>query len=148
MSMVNEDVGRRVRKSHERIGIPVEYFSPSRTQQAYVAECDINNIVKRNPDILSMGSRDVPLFGEFSNLPSYHEAMNLVTEARAAFDALPSDIRTRFNNDPAEFLRFMDDDSNYEEAVRLGICQKAAEPPAPEPVAPVVEPATPARDAG
>lgn len=140
MSMMQSSgMERRVRKSADRVGYPIEVFDKSRTQQAFVEECDINNIVKRNPDVLAMGTRDRPMFGEFSNLPSYHEALNLVVEARAAFDALPSEIRTRFGNDPAAFLAFMDDDANYDEAVRLGIVQpKAADPvePSPAPTAP------------
>ena len=35
--------------------------------------------------------------------------------------ALPSDVRSRFGNNPAELLDFLNDNSNYDEAIRLGL---------------------------
>lgn len=123
---------RRVRKTFERVGVPMERFLPSKTQQSFVAECDVNNIMKRYRDVNSLpGSPVQPMYGDFSNLPSYHEALDLVVAAQGAFEALPSDLRARFNNDPGRYVDFVSDASNYEEARRLGLV-----PPKEEPVAP------------
>ena len=48
--------------------------------------------------------------------------------------ALPSRVRRRFDNDPAELMEFLADEANREEAVMLGLIEKE-EPvqPAPAP---------------
>ena len=59
---------------------------------------------------------------------------------------LPAQMRSRFNNDPAELLKFIKDPANLDEAVKLGILVKKeapkgdpVPPPAPpSPVPPVV----------
>lgn len=125
---------RRVRKSFERVGTPIEAFAKSRTQQSFVEECDVNNILKRYRDLNALPSSAVqPLFGDFSNLPSYHEAMNVVAQANQAFAALPAELRARFQNDPARYLDFVGDDSNYEEARKLGLVPPKPPAEAPEP---------------
>ena len=37
------------------------------------------------------------------------------------FDSLPSSLRERFSNDPSRLLAFVDDESNFDEAVKLGL---------------------------
>lgn len=144
MSMVDGVSGRKVRKCYERIGYPIEVFEESLTQQQYADECDVNNILKRHRDMnVNLDVGGTPMFGDFANVPSYHEAMNVVVEARTQFDALPSDVRTRFGNDPQLFFDFMQNNDNYEEAVKLGLCQRNVDPE-PVTVRVVSEPAAPA----
>lgn len=45
------------------------------------------------------------------------------------FDTLPSKLRLRFGNDPAEFLSFVEDPANDQEMIDLGLKPK---PPLPE----------------
>ena len=40
------------------------------------------------------------------------------------FDNLPSDVRNRFNNNPAQLLDFVADPENKEEAIELGLLPK------------------------
>ena len=47
-----------------------------------------------------------------------------VTEARSIFAQLPSELRKRFHNDPAELVVFMSDSANVEEAISLGLMSK------------------------
>lgn len=110
------------RKEHK--GLTCE--TPSLTQQQFKEECDINNIIARYEttglltDPLHPGTR-IPQFGDFSNVPDYLHAQTIIARTREAFEALPSKIRDRFDNDPALMLEFLQDESNREEAVKLGL---------------------------
>ena len=47
--------------------------------------------------------------------------MNIVIEAQENFSELPAHIRKRFGNDPEQFLDFVTDENNKDEAIRLGM---------------------------
>lgn len=127
----------------------------SMTEQSHKKKCDINNIMKkyRQTGELPLSSK-TPMYGDFSSGETYHEACNLIIEAKEDFMKLPSEIRKRFGNDPGKLVDFLNDPNNLEEAMDLGIIEKmdkpeasgdkpkeerAAEPPrepAPEPSGP------------
>lgn len=95
----------------------------SLTKQEFKNQVNINNILKKytkngiNPFVIAEGAK----FGDFSALPSYQDAMNVVAQANETFAQLPSNIRKRFSNDPGEFLEFFKDPNNEAEARRLGL---------------------------
>ena len=99
---------------------------PSLTQQSFADECDINNIVARYVttgvlgDPLSVPTNS-PQYGDFTSVADFHVAQTIIAEATQMFDLLPASIRKRFENDPAQLLAFMEDDSNREEAIKLGL---------------------------
>jgi phage internal scaffolding protein len=62
-------------------------------------------------------------YGDFSIVPSHQEAMSLVMAAEDHFMQLPSNIRSRFNNDPGQLLNFLGEASNREEAIKLGLIE-------------------------
>lgn len=103
--------------------------------------CDINNILKKysrngvNPFVVTQDAR----FGDYSADTSYHEAMNLVASAAEQFAALPAVLRKRFDNDPAQLLRFLGNESNRDEAIKLGLVQKLdnSDPKNKNPASPV-----------
>lgn len=111
--------------------------TPSRTHQSFAEECDINTIVRRFglTGQLPEGVR-MPSYGDFQDVPTYHEALNALRAADEAFYAMPADVRTRFANDPGLFVDFCSNVENRAEAIKLGLV-----PPDPEPVTPVVSPA-------
>lgn len=100
----------------------------SLTQQHFANEADINHIMARYErtgvlvDPLHVAMR-TPMYGEFSTSVEYQEALNMIINAQEAFDELPATVRKRFNNDPVEMLAFLEDVTNRDEAVRLGIVQ-------------------------
>lgn len=108
----------------------------SRTKQAFKDESDINNILKRYnvTGVLPDQSRAaLAHFGDFTNVPSYDEALNTVIESQAAFMQLPAVMRQRFGNDPQHLLAFLSDENNREEAIKLGFVNPPQQPvPAPE----------------
>jgi len=69
-----------------------------------------------------------PQFGDASGI-EFQTAMQTVAKANEMFDALPSKIRERFNNNAQELLIFLETEENRTEAVFLGLLKE------PEPVA-------------
>lgn len=103
-----------------------------RTKQSDKKGCDINFILDRYhktgylPDLVKKN----PRYGDFSEVPDFQNAADLVAKAEEQFAALDAKTRKRFNNDPAEMLRFANDPANLEEMYKLGM---AVRPPEPEP---------------
>lgn len=91
-------------------------------KQAFKDECDINTIVRRFgiTGQLPKGVR-MPTFGDFSEVTDFASAMNAIALANEAFDTMPAEIRTRFQNDPQKFLEFTSNDANYTEAEKMGL---------------------------
>lgn len=111
---------------------------PSRTKQEFLAECDINNILKQYSvtGMLRHVSAKAGQ-GSYQDLPDpidFQDSLHQVEAARESFMSLPSKLRARFGNDPVEFLAFCHDPSNMDEMRTLGLAN-----PAPVP-APVVKP--------
>lgn len=110
-----------------------KFTEPSATLQSFKDDADINCIIARyeNTGVLvdpSVPVSRTPNFGDFSDLPSYQEAQNVIIAAKNAFDSLSSKIRERFNNDPAayfDFVRSLQKGSEaYDEAIALGIVNR------------------------
>lgn len=115
----------------EKSGITFE--QPSRTLQSFKDDADINCIIARyeNTGVLvdpTVPVSRIPQFGDFSDMPSYQEAQNVIVAATNAFDALPSKIRERFGNNPAAYFQFVQSlkkgSDDYVEAINLGIIDK------------------------
>lgn len=108
---------------------PENNNDPSMTWQHCKDECDILQIVKK-PN-LGVNPYDVPsrkpLYGDFDSSLSFQEAQNVIIKANEQFEELPSNIRDRFRNDPVNLLKFVEDPSNYEEGVKLGIYEKVVD---------------------
>lgn len=104
----------------------------SLTQQHQKEEADINTIVKRFglTGELPQGVK-APRFGDFTEVRDYQTALNAVIEANTAFNMMPAEIRSRFNNDPEKFVEFCSDDKNRVEAEKLGLVfpKEAPAPP-------------------
>lgn len=111
----------------------IKFYQPSQTLQSFKDDADINCIIARfeNTGVLvdpSVPVSRTPQFGDFSDLPSYQEAQNVIVAANNAFNSLSSKIRERFGNDPAAYFDFVqslkEGSEDYAEAVRLGIIDK------------------------
>lgn len=111
----------------------------SRTIQSAAEECDINTIVRRFgltgqlPENLNM-----PQSGDFQNVPDFHGAMQIVRQAEEEFARVPAHIRARFVNDPQRLMSFLEDESNRDEAVKLGLVKPPEPIPLSVPPAPTV----------
>ena len=99
---------------------------PSLAQQHHKDECDINNILRQfNITGLLPESPLSPRYGDFTGIGYYHTALNRVIAAQDEFDALPAQIRARFDNDPAQLIEFLENSDNRPEAEELGLVERA-----------------------
>ena len=114
----------------------------SKTKQSFKDECDINRIMARYQatGLLDFTQKREARYADVSGL-DYQEAANLVAGAQSMFNDLPSTLRERFSNDPAQLLAFLDDQANLQEAIALGLVNPRSSPgePAAAPVAPQQE---------
>lgn len=96
---------------------------PSLTKQSDLKDCDINSIFKKYertgqlPDLIVKNGR----YGDFTSVPDYQEALNIIQTASEQFNALSVEIRNRFANDPAQFLAFATDSRNMDELEKMGL---------------------------
>lgn len=91
----------------ERRRVQLDAGGESMTRQEFKDECDINTIVRRFgvTGQLPVDTR-IPLNADFTAAMDFRESMQAMVEARESFDSLPSSIRARFHNDPAEFVDY------------------------------------------
>lgn len=103
------------------------FTRPSRTQQSFRDECDINSILRQFnvTGQLPVGSVQ-PQYGDFSGITDYQSALNAVMAAQDSFLALPAKVRARFDNDPALFVEFASDEANKDEMKALGLFREEA----------------------
>ena len=111
----------------------IKFDQPSQTLQSFKDDADINCIIARfeNTGVLvdpTVPVSRTPQFGDFSAMPSYQEAQNVIVAANNAFNDLSAKIRERFGNDPAAYFQFVqslkEGSDDYAEAIRLGIIDK------------------------
>lgn len=118
-------------------------FEPgsTRTRGEFVHESDINRLVERfrdtgsfyDPLTVAKSGKNKPFFGDFTQIPDYQTALNIVIEAEQNFAALPSKVRERFKNDPAELVAFVRDEKNRDEAIELGLLPRPVDNPSRPP---------------
>ena len=95
--------------------------------QSAEEEANINTIVRRfNLTGELPNDFRMPQSGDFTGVPDFHTAMNLVVKAQEEFLKVPAQVRARFGNDPQAFMAFLEDDANREEAKRLGLLRAEA----------------------
>ncbi|UOF81663.1 scaffold protein [Microviridae sp.] len=98
------------------------------TKQSFKEEVDVNKIIEKaaRGQVVPGQLRD-PIYEDFSSMPSYQEALNLVLRAEEQFAGLDAKLRSRFGNDPSQFLAFMEDPKNVEEHISLGLATRRKE---------------------
>lgn len=118
-------------------------------KQSFKAECDINTIMAKfiQTGVLDFVAKHEGRYGDCTGL-DFQVAQQIIADASSMFQDLPAQVRARFENDPAQFLEFMEDPNSREEARELGLLRpEAAEdtPPkgkAPKAPDPIVDPSS------
>lgn len=100
-----------------------------RVEQSHKDEVDINNIVKRHGMDLIAKTAALQQFS-FDDNPNndFQETMNAILKAQDSFSSISSEIRKRFDNDPAKFMDFIHNPDNNDELVEMGLAQRLPEP--------------------
>lgn len=111
----------------------IVFTEPSATLQSFKDDADINCIIARYENTGVLVDPTVPVsrtpdYGDFSEMPDFQTAQNVIVAANNAFNALSSKIRERFGNDPAAYFDFVqslkEGSDDYDEAIRLGIINR------------------------
>lgn len=108
----------------------IEFTEPSMTEQHFKDECDINNIVARYEatGVMPSGSAE-PLFGDFEKFPTdLLSSRKFFDEAESRFMELPANVRKEFNNSPLELLAALQDSSNRQRFIDLGLIAPPIQP--------------------
>ncbi len=97
-------------------------------KQSFKDECDINNIMAKyqKTGAIDHFSKHAPRY-EFASSNDFAESMRIVTKAQEMFAELPSSIRSKFNNEPEQFLEFVQNPDNLSEMETLGLTTKRPE---------------------
>ena len=106
---------------HPRKGI--KFVGRSMTEQAHKEECDIHNIMGKyeREGILSHVSKYKGTYSDMVDAPDFQEMQNTIAEAKSMFETVPSRIREQFQNDPGQFLQFMQDEKNVDAIEEMGL---------------------------
>lgn len=100
---------------------------PSLTRQDMAADCDINVIMERNPNVGVLPHiAGEPYYADFTSMPStLQEGIHLLSEAQEAFMTLPAKVRREFDNDPATFVDYASDAKNLDRMREWGLAPPA-----------------------
>jgi len=129
------------------IDVEVVNDDPTLCQQQHAADADINNIMRKyeSQGILPELILQDPKYGDFSDVPSYQEACNIVRMANEQFLGLSAEVRDRFNT-PEKFLEFCQNPANQREMIQMGLATEKMKPEAPKAAeAPIVPASVPAK---
>jgi phage internal scaffolding protein len=98
-----------------------------RTKQSMKDECDVNRIISNytKTGLLTPVTQDPGIYVDVSEVGDYKEALAQIDLAEGMFNQLPSTIRAKFKNDPAEFLDYASDETNVEEMINMGLLPDA-----------------------
>lgn len=102
--------------------VSITFKKPSKTKQQFKNIANINNLVNQ---YLSSGEHQhlnprPPQYG-YASGKDFLESLVIVDDAKQMFAALPSNIRSQFDNDPASFLDFTADPANRTAMAEMGL---------------------------
>lgn len=102
------------------------------TEQSHKDEVNINNIVRKHGiDMIQKTAmlRTPEMQWDDVTGNDFQEAMLKVTKAQQTFEQLPSKIRKEFDNNPAQFMDFVQNPENLPRMVELGLANAKVETP-------------------
>nr|UXQ88008.1 MAG: internal scaffolding protein [Microvirus sp.] len=94
-----------------------------RTEQAHKTDVDIHHIMKqyKKTGVLTHVNQHQGTYGDYAEAPDYSQAQNIIADAKSLFESVPSHIRSDMNNDPQQFVNFMQNPKNREEIEAYGL---------------------------
>lgn len=103
--------------------VTLECKDVSLADESQQSATDINNIMRKykKTGVITHITNAIPQFGDVSQIGDYQSCLERVRHAEQLFSELPARTREKFQNDPAQFLSFMDNENNLEEAIKLGL---------------------------
>lgn len=125
---LNEVITRWSRRKNNSLRVQQDFeFCPTLAEQHTAHLSDINYLIEKfKPDELQAyiqartQHRTEILGHDFSREPNLQESKNIIYESKKAYSELPEEITNQFSNH-LEFLKFIDNPSNAEKMVKLGL---------------------------
>lgn len=113
-----------------RVACSFETTGESMTQEHFREETEILNIIRRHDrnGVIDHINKGTAIYGDFSEITDYRDMIHKLREADSAFAQVPSDIRKRFENDPAKFFNFVTDQNNHAQLKQMGLVMTKPEP--------------------
>jgi phage internal scaffolding protein len=102
---------------------PFNTVGESLTQEQFAEECKINNILRSHDQngVINHIHRGNAIYGDFSNITDFSDALDQIKEAQSEFMNIPSEIREKFKNDAGEFFKFASNSENLDELRKMGL---------------------------
>ena len=96
---------------------------PSKTQQQYKEQCDVNNILAKYQKTgqVTHIAKTKGNYIDLTGVQSYQESMNTIIKAQNAFMQLPATVRKELGNDPQQLITLLSDEKQKEKAEKLGL---------------------------
>jgi phage internal scaffolding protein len=100
-----------------------ETTGDSMTQQHFAEESEINNILRSHDrnGVIEHIHRGNAIYGDFSNITDFSDALHQIKEAQQEFLNIPSEIREKFQNDAGQFFKFASNPDNLQELRDMGL---------------------------
>ncbi len=116
----------------KRKAVKLKMYGKSVTKQSFKDDCDINLIMAKfvKTGVLDHQRTHGAEYG-FASSDDFRDSMEIISKAQTMFEELPSHLRNQFDNDPAEFLDFVQDPENLAEMQEMGLATKTLNTPEP-----------------
>lgn len=120
------------RKHGKRKPVKLKMYGKTVTKQSFKDDCDINLIMAKfiKTGVLDHLREHGAEYG-FASSDDFRASMEIISKAESMFEELPSQIRTQFDNDPATFLDFVQDENNIPKMQEMGLAIKTPKQPQP-----------------
>ncbi len=115
-NLVSTDKRKNITREQILALRPAKLYEDGRTLQCHKDECDISKIMARFQvnGTISHVNKYEGVYADFSDF-DFSEQTQMLTKGREIFDALPSEVRDEFRQDPQAFFNFVNDPANAED---------------------------------
>ncbi len=122
----HEEIMSRATKLRKRVCI--DKMDPSKTDQSFKNEVNINNIIDRykKTGLLPNFKERIPLFGD-ENTTTLYDAFQAVSNAQELFLELPVAIRKEMGHDPKNLESYLSNPENAETLLEYGLTEAKIE---------------------
>ncbi len=110
------------RNMFDRQAVRISFPKTGRTEQSHKRACDINSIMAKfqKTGAIEHLAKHPPKYGDVSGA-DFTAAQVLVAQHKSVFEELPSQIRSYFENDAANYLNFVVDPANADFLEKEGL---------------------------
>jgi phage internal scaffolding protein len=114
----------KVIRNRVKLVFTQEDYDNCLVEQSHKENVNINNIIKKHGvELLSKIAALQEIQFDDVTGNDFQESMNAILKAKETFEKVPSEIRKKFDNDPAKFLDFVYNPENQDELVKMGLAE-------------------------